>query len=144
MKLLLIHALLSLIVTQRVLADECVKWLSDAKIEKDQQCLIKCASTRVDMGTFHCTNFCHRLCESQASEYTLFSISELYPGLTPSERALTAKYPKKMIKSYQLSWSAERLCSQIFSTSDLNDASDACRHFTWAASGSLSHEKKSI
>ena len=84
------------------------------------------------MSTFNCANKCGELCESDSKEAWLFKLSDLYPGLTPAERALASKYPKELLQAYRLSWEAEELCLKEFSKADTNDASDACRHFVWA------------
>ena len=36
------------------------------------------------------------------------------------------------LKAYKLTWTAESLCKEIYSFSDLNDETDACRHYIWA------------
>lgn len=49
------------------------------------------------------------------------------------EKSLAAAHPEKMLQAYKLSWKAESICSELYLTSQTNDESDACRHFTWAA-----------
>jgi hypothetical protein len=112
---------------------KCQKWFNKEKIKKDKDCLLRCTSTITDMGTFSCPNQCEKLCASPPAEKLLFQLSDLYPGLTAEERALTLKEPQKMLKAYQLSWAAESLCLKEYPTSETNDESDACRHFVWAA-----------
>ncbi len=85
------------------------------------------------MGTFHCPEQCVALCKASINKQFLFNLSDLYLELNTAESALVAKHPKKMLKAYQLTWSAENLCSTLFRKNDTNDASDACRHFVWAA-----------
>ena len=87
------------------------------------------------MGTFQCSEMCNKLCKASVKKtgYFYFTLSQLYPGLTKEERALVVKYPKKMLSAYRLSWKADDLCLTMFITSDMNDGSDACRHFIWAA-----------
>lgn len=113
--------------------DVCLKWFQTEKIKPGKDCLLKCASTSTDMSTFDCPGDCDRLCKAPFKEKFLFQISDLYPGLTPEERALSSKYPTKMLKAYQLSWKAEEVCLTLYISTETNDESDACRHFVWAA-----------
>ena len=112
-------------------AKVCQTWFESAEIKKGENCLIDCSILKTDMGTFHCPNLCANLCKISSKEHLIFNISYLY-GLTAQERALSAKYPKKMLKGYQLSRQADKLCLNLFKTSRTNDESDACRHFVWA------------
>ena len=102
-------------------------------MKNGENCLLDCAAIMVDMNTFHCPDMCNKFCGSPTKESFVFQLSNLYPGLTAEERALSAKYPLKMLTAYKLSWKAEKLCSNLFTSSRTNDASDACRHFIWAA-----------
>ena len=128
-----IGLLLFYIFSISVSADECKNWFTNIQIKKGESCLVECTSADVDMGTFHCPNLCDKLCKKPMKKQFLFKISRLYFTLTPLERALSIKYPKKMLKAYQLSWKANNLCQSILWSSDRNDESDACRHFVWAA-----------
>lgn len=110
----------------------CGQWFQDGKLKKGKDCLIKCASLPVDMGTFDCPNSCDDFCGSAAKERFLFQLSDLYPGLTAAEKALVSQHPRQMLKAYQLAQKAEELCLKEFPRSDTNDESDACRHFVWA------------
>jgi hypothetical protein len=113
-------------------ADVCSKWFSDNKIKFGPNCLSTCASSIVDMDSFQCPMDCAKLCKESATTDFLFEISDLYPALTTSERALISKEPMKMLKAYQISWKAESQCKQLYQSSKTNDESDACRHFVWA------------
>jgi hypothetical protein len=84
------------------------------------------------MTTFNCPMDCARLCKETGTTQLLFQLTDLYPSLTASERALASKNPSKSLKAYQLSAKAESLCRRLYNTSELNDESDACRHFVWA------------
>jgi hypothetical protein len=68
----------------------------------------------------------------QERRISFFKISDLYPGLTPAEKALAAEKPIDSLKAYRLSWKAEEICLKEFPRSASNDESDACRHFVWA------------
>ena len=116
-----------------VKADECLKWFEREGIKKGEDCLIECAMIETDMGTFHCPEFCGALCKEQITERAVFSLSYFYQRLNPTERALIAKEPKKMLTAYQLAQEAEELCRNLFAENLRNDESDACRHFVWAA-----------
>lgn len=85
------------------------------------------------MDSFHCPNQCSSLCKSGLKGDFVFKLTELYPGLTAQERAMAAQEPSKMLLAYRLTWKAESLCRELYPTSATNDASDACRHFVWAA-----------
>ena len=114
-------------------ADECKTWFKSQKLKPGEGCLLQCVSANTDMGTFHCSNSCGKLCKSTKKTKFIFKLSNIYPALTKAERALVSKYPKKTLKAYQLSLKAEKLCLTVFAKSKKNDASDACRHFVWSA-----------
>ena len=111
----------------------CEKWFEKSKIKPGKDCLVECASFPVDMGTFDCPSSCADFCKTARSEKWIFELSDLYPGLTAEEKALAAQSPAKVLQAYQLSWKAEKLCSQLYRTGETNDESDACRHFVWSA-----------
>ena len=112
--------------------DDCENWFKSAGLKRGKDCLLSCASTAVDMGTFTCPNRCDDFCNEAYLTKSLFNLSQIY-GLTPAEKALAAKEPTKTLRAYVLSWKAERLCSELFKSSRTNDESDACRHFVWAS-----------
>lgn len=115
-------------------ATVCDEWFKKSKIKQDKNCLMNCVVADVDMGTYTCPKQCEKFCKNiKKSEKYLFSLSDLYPGLSPQERALAAREPSKMLEAYKLSWDTELLCSTIYKVSDTNDESDACRHFVWSS-----------
>jgi hypothetical protein len=120
----------------------CKSWFQKQKIELGISCLEKCVIAPIDMGTFECHEECDSLCDRPKSEKFVFQISDLYPGLTPSERSLIAQHPSELLEAYKLSWRAEGECLKEFPKSDRNDGSDACRHFFWATllTQKMSHE----
>ncbi len=83
--------------------------------------------------TFNCPMGCAGYCKRPLKTDFLFKLSDLYPGLTPAERALVSEYPDDSVSAFKLSLSAERLCLRKYPQSKTNDESDACRHFVWAA-----------
>lgn len=115
-----------------VFADDCIRWFDNAKIKKDKDCILKCSTIGVGMGTFGCSSKCDKLCKIPKKNNLLFNLSKLYPGLTESEHDLVSKYPGRMYNSYIASWNAESLCARLYSESTINDESDACRHYVWA------------
>lgn len=131
MKHLFWCSLFFLILTSQAYAD-CHAWFQNGKIKTGPNCMEKCVVLPVDMGTFDCHDACDELCDRSASEKFVFQLSDLYPGLTPSERALAAQRPSDLLTAYKLSWHAEAECLKEFPRSDRNDGSDACRHFFWA------------
>ena len=118
---------------QSYAGDSCVEWFKESKIPLGRDCLLKCASISTDMGTFDCPNICDQLCKSNIKDTVLFQLSDLYPGLTAEERALSTKYPSKMLSAYKLTWKAEKMCLNLYRSTQTNDESDACRHFVWAS-----------
>jgi hypothetical protein len=86
----------------------------------------------VDMGTFMCPDQCEDLCNTKPEELLLAKLI-LYPGLTPAEKNLVAKGPKDALTVYKQKNIAEKSTSRNFPDQNLNDESDAFRHFLWAA-----------
>ena len=115
-----------------VLADDCQIWFDQQGLNKGKDCLIECSIAETDMGTFHCSERCIELCREKIKEELYLTLSKVYPTLTEAERDLIAKYPKKMLLSYKISWESENLCLTLYERSKTNDESDACRHFVWA------------
>ncbi len=113
-------------------SDDCRAWFKRQGIKKGEDCLIECSMTETDMGTFYCSEQCADLCKKTKAKLYL-ALSKVYPSLTQAERDLVAKHPKEMLTAYQMRWKAESLCLDIFEENGLNDDSDACRHFAWAA-----------
>ena len=113
--------------------EECLSWFKNSGLKKGPDCLLDCGLAETDMGTFHCSAQCESLCKKEAKKPLYWALSNVYPGLTKAERELATAAPKKMLVAYQLTWTAENLCLNIFEDSDINDESDACRHFVWAA-----------
>jgi hypothetical protein len=112
----------------------CQNWFAASKTPKGQNCLSRCVSLGVDMGTFSCHLECAALCKTSPSAGGVLAkeLADRYPGLTPSEREMVGNYPSESVKAYRLSWDAESQCKTLYRTSDTNDESDACRHFVWA------------
>lgn len=113
-------------------ADECVRWFENAKIKKGKNCVLKCSSTPVSMGTFVCTSKCDKLCKMTNTKESE-TIYKDYNELTYEERKLLLKHPKKMLDAYSESRRALSTCSKLYGKMRLNDTSDACRHFIWSA-----------
>lgn len=110
----------------------CETWFKkhyNAKTHKD--CISDCTVFLTGMATFHCTSHCAQLCNAKPLERYTFEASKLY-SLNDSESALAAEKPKESLRAYTLSWEAERICSNLYPTSQRNDESDACRHYVWA------------
>jgi len=112
---------------------DCVVWFNSEKIKAGtKDCELSCATLKVDMGTFMCPDQCEELCSTKTDE-SLLAKFILYPGLTPAERRLAAKNPKNALTAYRLKNIAEKSTSRHFPDQNLNDESDAFRHFLWAA-----------
>jgi hypothetical protein len=119
--------------SNQTMGDPCDDWFRRGKVKAGPDCSIECSVLKTDMVTFNCPNQCLELCKSNFSEKMMFGLSELYPGLTPTEKTMASKNPSKLLAAYRLSWKAESICSKRFRTMETNDESDACRHFVWAA-----------
>jgi hypothetical protein len=112
---------------------DCVAWFNKAKIKAGAKgCELSCATLMVDMGTFMCPDRCEDLCKAKPEE-SLLAKFILYPGLTPAEKNLVAKNPKDAFTVYKQKKIAENATSHNFPDQNLNDESDAFRHFLWAA-----------
>jgi len=114
-------------------ADDCLGWFEGNKIARDADCLLNCASAPVELATFTCNGRCNEFCNISTRANLLFALSDIYPGLTPAERALASQEPVKTVGAYHTSWEAEEICNTLYSINITNDESDACRHFVWAA-----------
>ncbi|MFN7728364.1 MAG: DUF6973 domain-containing protein, partial [Bdellovibrio sp.] len=75
---------------------------------------------------------CKELCNTKPEESLLANFI-LYPGLTPAEKNLVSKSPKDALNAYKQKNIAEKATSRNFPDQNLNDESDAFRHFLWAA-----------
>lgn len=84
-----------------------------------------------DMVTFMCPDQCNILCKSMANS-TVVGKLIFYPGLTLAEKQLVEKYPKEALTVFVQKTRAESSASRNFPDQDLNDESDAFRHFIWA------------
>lgn len=80
-----------------------------------------------DMSTFTCPQECEKLCANLSLED-----NKNYYGLTDDEVKFCKENKVKCLKAYKESWNAEKLCLSIYPVGDMNDESDACRHYVWA------------
>lgn len=130
LKLLLSFFLLCL---SHARADVCDDWFAKSKIKKGETCLNNCVIHKVDLRTFGCHSICNKLCDIDLTPDFIFTLSSLYPGLTDSERALSSENPGEAYIVYTQKAKAESGCESLFGSNNINDESDACRHFLWAA-----------
>ncbi len=91
-----------------VFGDSCKEWFKKEKLKPGKDCLMKCVSTPVEMGTFHCTSTCEELCKSSLSTQAIHNLL-LYPGLTKKERALIAEKPMDLANNRAGILAAEEL-----------------------------------
>lgn len=113
-------------------AERCESWFKQAKILPGKECMLKCALIPADIDTFDCNTGCPTFCGESGFKDSLFQLSDLYPHLTGSERALIAEYPAAAMKVFSAKDKAENLCRNQFGSNRSRDESDACRHFVWA------------
>ena len=114
-------------------ANECSAWFEKSKIKINDECLIKCLQLEVDMSKVLCKTECSTFCKIKGADEFIFNLSNLYPGLTDAERVLVSANPKDAIKVFLDKQKAEDVCSDMYGTNDINDESDACRHFFWSS-----------
>jgi len=110
----------------------CDSWFKNSHLKAGPGCLAACSTLSTDMLTFDCHDLCSTYCKNSAITDFIFKVSDLYPGLTSSERALAAQNPIDALKGYKDALTAENICAGKFGGSRTNDESDACRHFVWA------------
>ncbi len=109
-------------------ADECEVWFLKSKVRPGtKNCEIECSIIRVDMGTFTCHDECEKLCSS-------YFDPDRYDSqvLTPSEVALSAKYPSAASKVWIAQKKALSATEKYFTERAWNNEADAFRHFVWA------------
>ncbi len=105
----------------------CEDWFSSLKIKRDKNCESLCRVAKVDMATYMCHNQCERLCKKTVREP-----KENFYGLTEDEISFCKANPVNCAIAYKQSWKAEGICLEIYTFSDMNDESDACRHYVWS------------
>lgn len=111
---------------------ECVSWFKSEKIKPGiKDCELKCATTKVDMGTFHCPNQCDDLCKMSTGSNGAGDFI-YYPGLTPTEEELVKKNPKEALIVFLQKTRAEFSSARNFPKQTFNDEGDAFRHYIWA------------
>ncbi len=117
---------------------DCVNWFNHGKIAAgSKDCELNCSSLITDMGTFTCPDQCEDLCKIK-KEPPILGKFLYYPGLTPAEKKLIADHPNDALIVYRQRRIAEESSGRNFPNQDLNDESDAFRHFVW--SGLLTKE----
>ena len=112
----------------------CQKAFESVKISPGLACVYDCTvmpqSTKEEKI---CPLFCSDMCQSNYFDAGFFKLTELYPGLTASERAIAVENPFLATKAYALSLKAEKYCITKYFIIGTSDESDACRHFVWAS-----------
>lgn len=116
--------------------DPCKEWFDKADLKKDMSCIMKCSVLSTNMGTFHCPALCQDLCREnkKTSNYSQKKLERFvyYPGLTNDEKDLVRQSPKDAWIVFEQKNIAEESTERNFPDGDLNDESDAFRHFIWA------------
>lgn len=112
--------------------NECIIWFHNSKINSESKgCEVSCSILPTDMNTFMCPNQCELLCKKNSNSIPSGKLL-YYPGLTPDERKLVEKHPKDAITVFIQKTIAESSTNRYFPEQNLNDESDAFRHFIWA------------
>jgi hypothetical protein len=107
----------------------CEDWFKSLKINVHKTCESKCRTAQTDMATYLCPQQCDILCKNLGKP--LKKDPNFY-GLTDDEISFCKNNKLICIKAYDLSWDAEKICKELYIYSELNDESDACRHYVWA------------
>lgn len=111
---------------------DCVDWFNRSKIQpKSKDCELRCGAIMTDMATFICPNQCEELCKISENSNPLGKFL-YYPGLTPAEKKLIEKYPTDILNVFTQKTRAEWSSRRNFPDQNMNDESDAFRHFIWA------------
>lgn len=132
----LVGILLALLFSLAAFATEpdkdCVDWFNNAKMGAgSKDCELKCAILITDMDTVICPDQCDQLCKLKKKD-SLASKFVFYPGLTQAEKELVSKNPKQAFLVFKQKSLAESSADRNFPDQNLNDESDAFRHFVWA------------
>lgn len=78
-----------------------------------------------------CHNECASLCKKKQKIADSPDSKNFY-GLTDDEIRFCEENKVACLKAYKSSWEAEKICLEIYPLSDVNDESDACRHYVWS------------
>lgn len=116
-----------------IIPESCPEWFENADVKPGIACVYNCVLIPTDIFTNTCPLFCASLCERDYAGVAFFKITDLYPGLTLTERGFVVDSPREAMIAYSYSWRAESTCDTKYFASGRNDESDACRHFIWAA-----------
>ena len=126
--------LLVFILVQNCYTTTCNNWFNSLKLIPSPKCLFKCLSAPTGMATFNCTKKCPEFCkEKNTNDPNSIYRLAYYSGLTIEELKLIKKYPEKAYLVYKQKKITEKLSKKYFKRIDVNDESDAFRHFVWAA-----------
>ena len=113
----------------------CNDWFKREKIKVGTSCSVDCATASTDMGTFMCADQCPELCHRAPAEHPDANDGRYYyPGLTKKERELVAGHPSAAVKVFLAKEVAESSAYRRIGRDDVDDESDAFRHFMWASS----------
>lgn len=107
----------------------CDDWFMKLNLKNNKNCASLCRTSKVDMSSYMCTDRCDFLCK--AKNHDSKDNENIY-GLTDDEVKFCKDNKIDCLQAYKASWEAEKICLDIYSVSDTNDESDACRHYIWA------------
>lgn len=110
----------------------CVDWFSKQNIQAGARCEWDCVAAPMDMGTFYCSSDCKELCKVADDNKKIPNATLYYPYLNPAEVALSLKHPKEAMRVYQQKDLAEKRVLRLMGRNEVDDESDAIRHFIWA------------
>lgn len=110
-------------------AHSCDDWFRSLKIKDAKTCESECRIAMVDMSSYMCHQQCDILCKSLGKPHR--NDPNFY-GLTDDEIKFCSQNKLICLKAYKLTWTAEGLCKEVYGFSDVNDETDACRHYIWA------------
>jgi len=114
----------ALLLSVRVFA--CDGWFKKLKIANSKDCESLCMTADTDMSSYMCPERCESLCKKKPEE------DENFYGLTEDEVKFCKENKIDCLRAYKETWGAEKICLSIYPVGDVNDESDACRHYVWS------------
>jgi hypothetical protein len=97
-----------------------------------QSCEARCGATTGNMSSFMCHEACERVRASHIADFIREKMA-YRNTLKRSEWILIAEHPEAAVKVLRAKTLAENETVRLFQQNQMNDETDAFRHFLWAA-----------
>jgi hypothetical protein len=131
--LIFIYLLFPFNVYLAAVTDDCKEWFKQNNISTDEgACLTECLIAPVGMGNFNCPKQCKELCNTVYWGSKLNRFTYRY-GLNKEEKDLVNLYPKEAAIVFMQKEIAEYEAIKLTGVNNVDDESDATRHFIWAS-----------